>query len=168
MDPSNRLRLTGALVLLVVAGVLGVRHWQAGRTPPESSFFYDLSESKLFTAPRTEVPPIRGLNDPQEDGVRAVVVSTNGNPHDVSARRIAYLEKYSPELRRQVLASRAGESAGAAEPGSISRVAAQDHILVARPGATEWFPVSSPEGEAIMTEWQIPGPEGITPVVCVP
>ena len=42
----------------------------------EKVFFYDLSEQKLFAAPRTAVPPIRGLNDPQTDAVRAVAIAS--------------------------------------------------------------------------------------------
>jgi hypothetical protein len=167
MNRAARWKFTMALALLGVAAILGFRTLRGYRPGTERAYFYDLSEGRLFTAVRSAVPPIRGLNDAEEDGVRAVVVSVNGDPEDEKARRIAYLEKYSPQLKQQVMASRTGSASGTVD-GQISRIAAQDHIFVRQLAGGDWFPVSSPEGEQIMTEWQIPGPDGRVPVVCVP
>src|SRR2546427_3479791 len=92
-----------ALSVVLLAGAafrfsrfLGERA-QAG----ENAYFYDLSERKLFVAPRTPVPPIRGINNDEPDGMRAIVISTSGNPKDKASQKIAYLEKYAPELKQQ-------------------------------------------------------------------
>src|SRR2546427_350615 len=77
----------------------------------ENAYFYDLSERKLFVAPRTLVPPIRGINNDEPDGMRAIVIS--GNPKDQASRKIAYLEKYAPELKQQFEAMQSGQESGA-------------------------------------------------------
>src|SRR5688500_11646647 len=99
MTPTNIAKLGLALALFAVAGFF---IWQFIRDDSGISykaFFYDLSEKKIFTAPRTAVPPIKGINDDVEDGVTAVVISTTGDPKDKKSWKIAYLEKYSPELK---------------------------------------------------------------------
>jgi hypothetical protein len=134
----------------------------------ENAYFYDLSERKLFVAPRTLVPPIRGINNNEPDGMRAIVISPSGNPKDKASQKIAYLEKYAPELKQQFEAMQSGQESGAPAGGRIGRGAAQSFIFVRRLNEETWHPVNSPEAEQIMTEWQIPGPDGKTPVVCVP
>jgi len=131
----------------------------------ENAYFYDLSERKLFVAPRTRVPPIRGINNEEPDGMRAIVISTSGNPKD---KKIAYLEKYAPELKQQFEAMQSGQESRAPSGGRISRGAAQSFIFVRRLNEESWYPVNSMEGEKIMTEWQIPGADGKTPFVCAP
>ena len=82
----------GVAVLVAAAGW---RLWMALRSDPgvsERAWFYDLSEKKLFVAQRGLVPPIRGINSSEEDGVRAVVVAPPGKCDDPAARRIAYLD----------------------------------------------------------------------------
>jgi hypothetical protein len=163
MDKSSVIKLTVAAAALTVAIVLFVQFLRGDGGVTEKTFFYDLSEKKLFAGPRNAVPPIRGLNDATEDAVRAVVISTNANPADKKSWKIAYLEKYTPELKRQIEeAKRAGTSP------EMGRGAAQAHRLVRRLEQTEWFPMTTPEGEQIATEWATPGSNGITPVVCVP
>lgn len=140
-----------------------MRYFGGGSGISEQVFFYDLSERKLFPGPRTGVPPIRGVNDSQLDGVRAVVVSTTGKPHDKQSWKIAYLEKYAPEMKAQM---EAAQKTGAAP--QFSRAEAQEMRFVRRPEEERWFPMSSPEAELIVTQWATPGPNGITPVVCTP
>ena len=94
------MKLSAAAVLVIVAVVLLMKIFRSQRELEGMAYFYDLSEQKLFVAPRTSVPPIRGLNNDEPDGVRAIVVSTSGDPRDQQARKIAYLEKYSPELKQ--------------------------------------------------------------------
>jgi hypothetical protein len=136
--------------------------------PDGSAYFYDLSERKLFVARRTLVPPIRGINNDELDGVRAVVVSTSANPKDKASRKIAYLEKYATELKQQLEAMQSGQEP-AGPPGSqISRSAAQSFTFVRRLNDETWYPANSAEAETIMAEWQAPGPDGKTPLVCAP
>ena len=151
-----------ALALLAAAGVCIVKL----RPPPEQSekgFFYDLAAQKLFVAPRSLLPPIPGINGKELTAVRAIVIATNGNPRDKASRHIAYLEKYSPELKQAMEAFRAGKTASAA-----SHEERQTQYLVRRVNETEWHAVKSPEGERILTEWNVPGSDGKLPVVCSP
>jgi len=153
-----------AVVLLVAAA--GWRLWVAFRPesgPSEKAWFYDLSEKKLFVANRGSIPPIRGMNDATDDGVRAVVVAPPGKCDDPDARRIAYLETNAPELKKALDTARASGS----EP-AISRGQAQSLRLVRRLTDTDWVSLATPEGERIVSEWVIPGPDGQSPAVCTP
>jgi len=169
---AELLKLLVAVSMIGGASVLLFRFVREQRPPEELAYYYDLSEQTLFTAPRTLVPPVRGLNDPAEDAFRAVVISTSGNPRDKASLKIAYLEKYSPEFKEQVEAMQKAQADGAAAPPRpktrIDRVAAQAHRFVRRLTDLEWHPLNSPEAEKIMTEWQAAGTNGREPVVCVP
>jgi hypothetical protein len=109
------------------------------------------------------VPPIKGINDAQEDAVRAVVISTNGNPRNRSSWKISYFEMYSPELKRQMEAAQASGTS----PAMGGRMA-QAHRFVRRPSDTQWFPLNSIQGEQIVSEWLGAGPGGGPAVVCTP
>ena len=163
MQNMTMAKLVVAVAMFGVAGVLLWRFICQRNEVSEKAFFYDLSKQKLFTGPRTGVPPIKGVDDAQEDAVRAVVVSTNGTPDNKASWTIAYLEMYSPELKRQMEEAQATGSSPI-----MGRALAQSQRLVRRLGDSQWFPLSSPEGERIVTEWARPGPNGITPVVCAP
>ena len=128
-------------------------------------YFYDLSQQKLFAAPRSSVPPIRGIDNAEEDGVRAIVISENGNPADRKHRRIAYLEKYTPQLKAQFEAI---QRDGAGATNSLRREDVPASTLVRRLTDRDWYPMNSAEGEKIVAEWNVPGPNGTYPVVCVP
>ena len=157
-----------AVVLLAGAAFRFSRFLSERGQADENAYFYDLSEQKLFVASRTLVPPIRGINNDEPDGMRAIVISTSGKPKDKASQRIAYLEKYAPELKQQFEAMQTGKESGAPSAARISRGAAQSFIFVRRLNEETWFPVNSTEGEKIMTEWQTPEPDGKTPVVSVP
>ena len=94
--------------------------------------------------------------------VRAVVIAPNGNPKDVAARRIAYLEKYAPEFKRQLEQVRHGQA------NPLPRGARDAYRFVKRVDDTEWRGLNSPEGETIVTEWNVAGPDGKFPAVCTP
>lgn len=162
MNKSNILKLMLALALLGGAVFLLVRFLGQGDGIAESAFFYDLSERKLFAGPREALPPIRGINNAEEDGVRAVVIALNDNPTDKAGRKIAYLEKYTPEFKQQLEKVRAGQ----AEP--LSSQVRNTMRFVRRVDEVEWHPVSSPEGEKILTEWNVPDANGKFPPLCVP
>ena len=150
MTTSQRIKLAAALLLVGVSGYVLARSLMRNHARPEQAFFYDLSEHKLFVAPRTAVPPIKGLNDGLEDAVRAVVISTNGDPADKSCWKIAYLEKYSPELKLQM-----EEAQRTGSPPKIGRAEAVAHRFVKRPEDAEWLPLTSPEAERIVSEWTL-------------
>ena len=161
MNNLNALRLPLAIALLAGAVFMFVRYIQHDNGVVEKTFFYDMSEKKLFAASRELLPPIRGLKGNREDAVRAVVISS-GNPKGKANQKIAYLEKYAPELKLHLEKVREGK----AEP--LPRGARDSFRFVKRVDDAEWRPVNSPEGEKILGEWNVPGPDGKFPIVCVP
>ena len=168
MNKKAALMLVLAVVLLAGAGFRFARFFGERGSADGNAYFYDLSERKLFVAPRTLVPPIRGINNDEVDGVRAIVVSTSDNPRDKAGRKIAYLEKYSTELKQQLEAMQSGREPPGPAGSRISRGAAQSFTLVRRLNDETWHAANSVEAEKIMTEWQVPGPDGKTPLVCAP
>lgn len=154
--------MAAAAALIGLAGGLFWRFLQENAGDSEKAYFYDLSEKKLFVADRSAIPPIRGINDAQADGVRAVVVATNGRAEDKAGRRIAYLETNSPELKQDLETARANSTVPA-----IARGAAQQFRLVKRPDDRDWVSLATPEGEQIVSEWTTWGGDQ-PPVVCNP
>jgi hypothetical protein len=162
MNKATVVKLVLVLVLLTGAAFGFYRHFSAPTGVSELTFFYDLSEQKLFTASREALPPIRGLNSEEEDAVRAVVICTSGDPDDPANRKIAYLEKYAPELKSSLEQVREGK----AEP--LPSKVRNGYRFVKRATDEKWFAANSPEGEKILNGWNVPGPDGKMPVVCVP
>ncbi len=162
-NTTNALKLAFALVLLAISGFLGWRWFSAGSGVSEKAYFYDLSERQLFVSDRGLIPPIRGINDPTEDGVRAVVVSTNGHPEQKATWVVAYLETCAPELKQQLAAAKAAGTAP-----EISRTSAQGLRLVKRPGDSHWVSLATPEGEQVVSEWLQWGTDKESPVICTP
>jgi hypothetical protein len=162
MNKFNTVKLVVALALLGCAAFVLVGFFRHGSGIVEKTFFYDLSEKKLFAVSRDALPPIRGLNDAEEDAVRAIVIAPNGNPDDKAHRKIAYLEKYAPELKEHLAKVREGKS----DP--LPRGARDSYRLVKRVDDSQWCTVNSPEGQKILAEWNVPGPDGKFPTVCVP
>jgi len=162
MKSGNSIKVLIAVVLFAGAGFGFYRSLNKKSDVSEQSFFYDLSEKKLFAASREGLPPIRGLNDTQEDAVRAVVICVSGNPDDPANRSIAYLEKYAPELKQSIEQARLGKG----EP--MKTKDRNGFRLVARPGEDKWYAANSPEGQKIMITWNVAGADGKYPVVCSP
>ena len=96
MQANEKKQLTLAGVLFGLAILFFVLFSSPEREALE--YFYDESEQKLFTTSTGSIPPIKGINDDQFDGVRAIVIAPKGRCGDESVRRIAYLEKWSPQL----------------------------------------------------------------------
>lgn len=160
VSARGKTQLAAALAMLGLAGFFFYHSWRAGAKGPQA-FFYDLSKGKLFTADASLIPPIRGIDNAEEDGVKAVVIAPS--PNDRKNRRIAYLEKFSPELKRDLEEARAKNTRPV-----IDRATAQNLRFVRRVTDKEWYPTVSPEGQRIVSEWTAPGPDGLSPVVCVP
>lgn len=161
MNAQNLLKLTVAVILLGLAAFGFARFFSRDDGVSEKTFFYDLSEKKLFATSREALPPIRGLNNAEEDAVRAVVIS-RGLPEDKSNRSIAYLEKYAPELKQNLAEVRAGK----AEP--LPSAVRNGLRFVKRIEDSEWHRVNTPQGQAILNGWNVAGPDGKFPAVCVP
>jgi len=162
MGKATVAKLVLVVVLLAGAAFGFYRHFNADTGISEQTFFYDLSEKKLFTTSREALPPIRGLNNEEEDAVRAVVICTSGNPDNPADRRIAYLERYAPELKRSLEQVREGK----AEP--LPSKIRNGYRFVKRVDEDKWFAANTPEGEKILNGWNVAGPDGKQPVVCVP
>jgi hypothetical protein len=166
LKKGDVMKVLVSCVLLGMSGFFVYSYFQRENASGGSAYFYDLSEGKLFVRAQSSIPPIEGLNKDQFDGVRAVVISTNGDCLDKKARGIAYLEKCSPQLKQQMEAvQRAGAAAGSLTL-EIGRGEAGDHIFVRRLGEDKWYTRASPEGQKIMIEWQVEGPK--MPTVCIP
>ena len=160
---SNLIKAAVAASLFALAAVQAWRFLHDGDGISEKAFYYALSEKMLFVAERGLIPPIRGINDATEDGVRAVVISRSGKADDRAGREIAYLETYSPELKQQMEAAKAAGTSPA-----MGRTAAQGHRLVKRVKDVDWVSLATPEGERIVCEWTVSGPNGPVPIVCSP
>jgi hypothetical protein len=160
--PSQKLKLFLALGMLGLAAVFFRRSAAVPSRPAELAYFYDEGERALFPAPRNLLAPVSGWRKPGSVAVRAIVIAANGDPEDKAARRIAYLEKYSPELKAALEAARSGQA------GAPPRQFRQDFTLVRRPDESDWHAISSREGKAILVEWQTPGPDGKRPTICSP
>ena len=169
LEPQERWKLVCAVGLLAFAGVASFRFYSGQADHEGRAYFYDLSAGKLFVAPHSSVPPIRGPFGSEEDGVRAIVVSLSGDCSDEKSRTIAYLETYAPELKHQIEKRKRGGSADAAEASpTLSRGQAQGYILIRRPEETDWHAMNSPAAQQILQRLNSPGPLGKIPVVCVP
>lgn len=162
MTKPTLAKLALAVVLLAGAAYGFYRHLNRPTGVSELTFFYDLSEQKLFTASREALPPIRGLNDATEDAVRAVVICPADVPDTPENRKIAYLEKYAPELKASLEQVREGK----AEP--LPSKVRNGYRFVKRPEDTQWHAANSPDGEKILNSWNIAGADGKSPTVCVP
>jgi hypothetical protein len=157
-----------ALALLATAVVCFIKLSPAGESRDENAYFYDLDEQKLFVAPRSSIPPIKGIKGGAMAGVRAIVISNTGDPADKKHRQIAYLEKYSPEIKQLFEAVRQARAEGRSAEGSIDRSQIPPNTWVRRLKDTDWHALNTPEGEQIVNEWNTPGPDGRVPVVCSP
>jgi len=166
VDRASLVKYVATVLLLIAAGLMvAISLLHHTGDSDGNVYFYDLSQQKLFAAPRSSVPPIRGVDNDEPDGVRAIVISENGNPVDRKHRRIAYLEKYTPQLKAQFEAI---QKNGAGATASLRREEVPASTLVRRLTDHDWYPMNSAEGEKIVSEWNVPGPDGTYPVVCVP
>lgn len=131
-------------------------------------FFYDESEAQLFFAPAEAIPPIRGINDDVMDGVRAIVIAPEGKSRDASARRIAYLEKWSPQLKQQLEAAIKAQEAGIAVPNVIDRSMRNYHRFVRTTDSPKWYSLNTDEAARIIAVLRTKDSQGRLPEVCVP
>lgn len=162
MSKANSIKLLLAILLFAGAGYGFYQFSRNDSGISEQTYFYDLSEKKLFAASRESLPPIRGINDTEEDAVRAVVIRAAGSPDDPANRSIAYLEKYAPELKHSLEQVRAGK----AEP--LPSKVRNGYRFVKRAEDDKWHAANSPEGERILNGWNVAGADGNYPIVCSP
>jgi hypothetical protein len=153
-----------AIVLMLAASAYMTWDWWHAQKHREAHvYFYDLSAKRLFVASGDSVPPITGLDGTADGAVRAVVFSPSGDCDRDQA--IAYLEKYSPELKAQFEAARRDP---AADIPRMSRARAQSHTFVRRLKDTSWHSMDSEEAARIVGEWRLAKVGHDDPVICVP
>ncbi len=155
-----------ALALFFAAGK--IRHFRSDGEAGAQVWFYDQNARRLYPAPRTLIPP--DGNDDRR--VRAVVIGFQGMRNDVGQLQIAYLEKYSPELKALLERAQAAHAArllfGEKIPPPNSAYF-QDNTLVKRPGEPSWHTIGSDEARQITTAWrEWSGPAGQRPIISVP
>jgi len=168
MNKSSLVKVVFSLVLLSAAVVFYIKLSPARENQNGEAYFYDLEEKQLFVAPRGSIPPINGIKGAVMAGVRAIVISTNGDPADKKHLQIAYLEKYSPEIKQLFEEVRQARAAGRSEEGRIDRRQVHANTWVRRLDGTEWQALDTTEGKNIANEWNEAGPDGRMPVVCSP
>jgi hypothetical protein len=168
MKKQAALKVAVSIVLLAASVVFFIKLSPAREGGNDGAYFYDLQEQKLFVAPRGSIPPIDGIKGAPSAGVRAIVISPTGDPSDKKHLQIAYLQEYSPEIKALFEEVHQARMAGRSEEGRIDRREVAANTLVRRLQDQEWRPINSPEGTKIASEWNTPGPDGRTPVVCSP
>jgi hypothetical protein len=135
-------------------------------------WFYDQSEKRLYAVPNDTIPPHQGIGGKSGDGVRAFAVTFGPQSSDPAKPRIAYLETYSPELKRileQIHAARVAHKVYTGPLISPESDFYQTNTLVKLPEDQDWSPLASPSGLAVNTKWRSwRGPGGETPLICVP
>jgi hypothetical protein len=150
--------------------VSSLRNSSRRSDPGTRAWFYDESEKKLSTMPVTTIPPDKGIGGPSGDGEKAVVVTFGKDWHDRGEWRIAYLEKYTAGLKKNLedlmIACAAHRIFDGSAPLRQSEYF-QTNTLVKRQDDHDWYPANSDEGKKIITEWRSwRGPDGSQPVVC--
>jgi len=165
--------ITNAIIAVLAAsaialGVSRVMHYRAGGEAGAKVWFYDQNAKRLYPAPRDLIPP-DGHGDVK---VRAMVIGFQGLGNNVSQLKIAYLEKYSPELKALLERSVAAHAARDLFKEIIpSRGSAyfQDNFLAKRPGDSAWYAAGTEEARRLMAEWRDwRGPSGQAPIISVP
>ncbi|MBO61529.1 MAG: hypothetical protein CMO63_06125 [Verrucomicrobiales bacterium] len=131
-------------------------------------YFYDESEQKLFTAPADSIPPIKGINDDQFDGVRAIVIAPKGQCGDKSARRIAYLEKWSPQFKQHLEAAARAKANGQAVPNIVDRSQRKFHRFVRLEDSPQWYSLNTDQAAKIIAALRTKDAQGKFPEPCTP
>ncbi len=137
------LAIVGAAVA-VLGAAWGLRSGPKG----QGEFFYDLSEKRLFAAPRAAFAPIAGVGGPAGDGVEAVCVHCP--VCGVKSKRIAYLRTHTPGYKQR---QDAADQTGAPIP-DLTREYIEQNTLVRRLDSEDWHAASTPEGAKIVTGWR--------------
>ncbi len=162
----------GSLVVLtalaIITGISGMRQLRGDNEAKIMVWFYDQDTKRLYAAPQDRISP-DGNDDVR---VRAVVIGFQGMANQVSQLKIAYLEKYSPELKS--LLERA-DAAHAAKLPFTEKIPSQssdyyrNNTYAKRVGEDTWYTIGTDEARQLMAEWrEWRGPAGQPPIISAP
>jgi hypothetical protein len=136
MRRSDATKVGIAVVALAAAG--GIWAWQGGSDEP-GTYFYDLSEKKLYRVPRNTFAPHEGIGGKSGDGVAAIVVYCPECGRE--KQRIAYLKTHTSEYKRK---REEAQAAGTKIEG-LTRQYDAENTLVKLVDEKEWHKATSPE-----------------------
>jgi hypothetical protein len=169
MNPGAKtfIKVTFGVAALVAASwllVVQIERFLHRNPSANRVWFYDESEKKLYVMPDTTVPPDRGIGD------RAIVVEFPGNNGAPGERKIAYLWKYTPELKQVLDKLLLARAAGKIFDGKIPSPESdyfKGNTLVKSVDETDWHPANTPEGRNIVNAWRSwRGADGGVPRIC--
>lgn len=147
MDRKDTVKYAALGAILLLAVLWTIRNLTADTGPQD--WYYDVSEARLFTAPRGSITPLAGVGGARGDGVEAIVIAPEGECGDAKARRIAYLVTYTAEYKRlKEEAARTGTRNQTAEKSFQA-----ENTLVKRVEDADWSPATSEEGVRIIDEF---------------
>jgi hypothetical protein len=135
--------------IIAISAIVVVAMTLSTRSASEpGQYFYDLSERRLYEAPRSAFAPEAGIGGTPDDGVEAVLVCCP----DCGAeqRRIAYLRTHTLELKQM----RARIASAGENPPELTREYISAQTLVRRLDDETWHPTSTPEGSQIVIDWR--------------
>jgi hypothetical protein len=157
--------MTGAMVVL---GALCLYFLLRPSHPlGERTYWYDLSEKKLFVAAADLTPPQDGVGGTPGDAYPAVVISWSESGDD--QREVAYLTSYSDELRELHAQGRDAKATGQPPPEKLGdRLWISANTLVRSPSEEHWHPKSSPSGLKVIGILTRRGANGAFPRICSP
>ena len=147
MDRRTLSKFIAVGVLVVFASLMVFRTVTRDTSP--QTWYYDLSEGRLYAAALSSIPPLDGIGGERGDGVEAIVIAPEGRCDDAGARRIAYLQTFTDEYKR--LKTEAHKTGTANQ--TADRAFQATNTLVKRVDDAEWVIANSPEGEAIIMEF---------------
>jgi hypothetical protein len=151
----------GAALLLLGA------YWLLRPAHPvgERTFWYDLSEKKLFVARPDLTPPQDGLGGEPGDAFPATVIAWEGS----SEQTVAFLTSFTPELRDLHQQAQELKAQGLPPPDKIGdRLWVTRNTLVRTVDSDQWHPKDSPAGLKIVGVLARRGQNGGFPRICSP
>jgi hypothetical protein len=159
--PAIKIPLALVCVILVI-GISWSILFPGGEeeiTDPKTAWFYDINSGELFTAGKTEFPPIEAPSGPlpngQPAGVIANVLTYDLTGEDPSKQFIGYLETLT-ENAKQIWID-------AIITDSLAEVNWTTGRLVKKVDDEKWVKAGSPEGKKIRRMAYIPNKMGKTP-----
>ena len=155
-------------VIILVAALVYLFVSSSGRRVKraDAQWFYDLKTGELFETSLGEYPPI-DTQSGEGQGVKAMVYACTDDCE--LDRQIAWLEKYTPEAKTQLLNLDAERAETGAAPGAIMHPEEDAGRLYARVEEPDkWYRPNSRQGAALMMSIRTLCGEGVRPMMCDP